>query len=65
MTEVLKEREAQVELKRRIREASHDTDKEIMASLKRQEEKALQLEMEREQRRKQDCEATVQALKQQ
>lgn len=65
LTEVLKEREAQVELKRRIREASHDTDKEIMATLKRQDEKALQQEMEREQRRKQDFEATVQGLMQQ
>lgn len=65
MTEVLKEREAQVELKRRIREASHDTDKEIMATLRRRDEKALQQEMEKKQRRKQDYEATVQGLMQQ
>ncbi|KAG5283659.1 hypothetical protein AALO_G00044540 [Alosa alosa] len=65
LTEVLKEREAQLELKRRIREASRDKDKEVMITLKHRDEQALQQEMEKELKRRQESEVTVKGLLQQ
>ncbi|KAL2080976.1 hypothetical protein ACEWY4_022829 [Coilia grayii] len=65
LTEVLKEREAQMELKRRIREASRDVDKEVMMVLKQREEQALRQDMEKIQKRRQDSEATAKGLMQQ
>ncbi|XP_062390890.1 cilia- and flagella- associated protein 210 [Sardina pilchardus] len=65
LTEVLKEREAQLELKRRIREASRDKDKEMMTTLKQRDEQALQQEREKELKRRQDSEVTIKGLQQQ
>ena len=42
LTEVLKEREAQIELKQRKQDTSKDVDKEIMAIIKCREDEALQ-----------------------
>ncbi|XP_063070604.1 cilia- and flagella- associated protein 210 [Engraulis encrasicolus] len=65
LTEVLKEREAQLELKRRIQDASREQDKEVMAALRQREEQAQLRDMEKMQRKKQDSQTTAQRLMQQ
>lgn len=65
LTEVLKEREAQIELKRRIREASRDVEKEVMATMKHRDEQALRQVMEKDQKKRQDSKVTVKGLLQQ
>ena len=55
MTEVLKEREAQIELKKRIKSASKDVEKEFInlagtrkdEALREEEEKAVQRKLEK------------------
>lgn len=65
LTEVLKEREAQIELKHRKQNTSNDVDKEIMAMMKRREDEALQLEQQKSLQRKLDSQAIAEYLKQQ
>ncbi|XP_029566959.1 coiled-coil domain-containing protein 173 isoform X2 [Salmo trutta] len=65
LTEVLKEREAQIELKQRKQDTSKDVDKEIMAIIKRREDEALQKEQQKALQRKLDSQATAEDLKQQ
>ncbi|CAB1328481.1 unnamed protein product, partial [Coregonus sp. 'balchen'] len=65
LTEVLKEREAQIELKQRKQDTSKDVDKKIMAISKRREEEALQKEQQKALQRKLDSQATAEDLKQQ
>lgn len=65
LSEVLKEREAQIELKRRKQNASKDMDKEVLAVTARREEEALQQEKEKALEKKNECLAVAKSLKQQ
>ncbi|XP_060784831.1 cilia- and flagella- associated protein 210 [Neoarius graeffei] len=65
MTEVLKEREAQIALKKRKENASKDVDKEILAMITQKEALALQQEWQKALDRKQKCLAVAESLKQQ
>ncbi|KAI3356228.1 hypothetical protein L3Q82_017472, partial [Scortum barcoo] len=63
LTEVLKEREAQIELKQRIKSAFQDVDKEYLDMTKTREEEALKQEQERALQRKHEIKAVEEALK--
>ncbi|XP_035264062.1 coiled-coil domain-containing protein 173-like isoform X2 [Anguilla anguilla] len=65
LTEVLKEREAQMELKQRKQMASKDVNRDIMAQLKQKDEEALEQERQRAVQRKQEREDVAEFLKQQ
>ncbi|XP_030642515.1 coiled-coil domain-containing protein 173 [Chanos chanos] len=65
LTEVLKEREAQIELKQKIKKASKDVDKEIMETLAHKEEESLKQEQEKALQRRKEREALSESLKQQ
>lgn len=52
LTEVLKEREAQIELKQRIKSASTDVDKEFLHKVKSREDEALRQEQEKARQKK-------------
>ncbi|XP_016118652.1 coiled-coil domain-containing protein 173-like, partial [Sinocyclocheilus grahami] len=65
LAEVLKEREAQIELKRMTQKASKDIDRDIVAEMACREEQALQQEQQNAIQRKQDQLATAESLKQQ
>uniref|UniRef100_W5KEG4 Cilia and flagella associated protein 210 n=1 Tax=Astyanax mexicanus TaxID=7994 RepID=W5KEG4_ASTMX len=65
LTEVLKEREAQIELRRREQNASKDVDKEVLAMIARREEEASQIEEQKALKKKQECLAVAESLKQQ
>lgn len=65
MTEVLKEREAQIALKKRKENASKDVDKEILAMITQKEALALQQEWQKALDRKQKCLGVAESLKQQ
>lgn len=65
LTEVVKEREAQIELKRRIKSASKDVDKQFRDILKSREDEALRKEQEKALQRKRERQAVAEDLKQQ
>lgn len=65
LAEVLKEREAQLELKRMKQNASKDIDRDIVAEMAYREEQALQQEQKKAIQRKKDQLATAESLKQQ
>lgn len=65
MTEVLKEREAQIELKKRKDNALKNVDKEILAMITQKEALALQQEWLKALEKKQNCLAVAESLKQQ
>ncbi|XP_076858787.1 cilia- and flagella- associated protein 210 [Brachyhypopomus gauderio] len=65
LTEVLKEREAQIELKRRKQNASKDIDKEIMAMILHRERQDLQHVQQDALAKKQKCLVVAESLKQQ
>lgn len=65
LTEVLKEREAQIELKQRIKSASKDVDKEYLDIVKTREEEALRQEQERALQKKLETKAVEEDLKNQ
>ncbi|XP_066497266.1 cilia- and flagella- associated protein 210 [Hoplias malabaricus] len=65
LTEVLKEREAQIELKKRKQDASKDVDKEVLSVIAHREEQALQQEQQKVLERKQESLAVAESLKQQ
>ncbi|KAI5107307.1 coiled-coil domain-containing protein 173 isoform X1 [Silurus meridionalis] len=65
MTEVLKEREAQIELKKKINNASKDVEKEILSIIARKETLALQQEWLKTMEKKQKCLEVAESLKQQ
>lgn len=65
LTEVLKEREAQIELKRRIKSASKDVDKDYMDMVKTREDEALRQEQEKALQKKLDRQALAEDLKKQ
>ncbi|KAL6100794.1 cfap210 [Pungitius sinensis] len=65
LTEVLKEREAQIELKQRIKKASNDVDKEILNKIKTSEEEASRQEQEKALQKQLGRQAVVEGLKKQ
>ncbi|KAJ8416910.1 hypothetical protein AAFF_G00327880 [Aldrovandia affinis] len=65
LSEVLKEREAQLELKQKKQSASKDVDRDVMAQLKQKDEEAMEQERQREILREQENEAIAEDLKQQ
>lgn len=65
MTEVLKEREAQIELKKRKEIASKDVDKEILAMIAYKDALALHQERQKAVERKQKSLVVAESLKQQ
>lgn len=65
MTEVLKEREAQIELKKRKENASKNVDKEILAMITHKEALALQQEWLKALEKKQKSLAVAENLKRQ
>lgn len=65
LTEVVKEREAQIELKRRIKSASKDVDKQYCDILKTREDEALKREREKALQKKRERQAVAEDQKQQ
>lgn len=65
MTEVLKEREAQIEMKKRIENAMKDIDNQILDIIRHNEVQALQQEMLKGLEKKQLCLENSESLKQQ
>ncbi|XP_027020132.2 protein CFAP210 isoform X2 [Tachysurus fulvidraco] len=65
MSEVLKEREAQIELKKRKEIAYKHVDREILAMIAHKDALALQQEWQKEMERKQKCLSVAESLKQQ
>ncbi len=65
LTEVLKEREAQIELKQQIKNASKDVDKVHMDMVKSRDEEALSLEKEKALQKKLKRQAVAEELKRQ
>ncbi|XP_029967084.1 coiled-coil domain-containing protein 173 [Salarias fasciatus] len=63
LTEVLKEREAQLELKKRIKSATKDTNKMFLDVVKTKEEEASRKEQEKAEQRRHDSEAVAEELK--
>ncbi|XP_051937526.1 cilia- and flagella- associated protein 210 [Hippocampus zosterae] len=65
LTEVLKEREAQIKLKQRRKSAFKDLDEEYIRMLKAREDEALTKEQERTQQKKQESKAFAEELRKQ
>ncbi|XP_040913771.1 coiled-coil domain-containing protein 173 [Toxotes jaculatrix] len=65
LTEVLKEREAQIELKQRIKSSSKDVDKEFMDMVKTREDEARTQEQEKALQKKLQRQAVAEDLKNQ
>lgn len=65
LTEVLKERETQIEVKQRIKSASKDVDKEFMNMVKAREDEALRQEQEKALEKKLKQQAVAEDLKHQ
>uniref|UniRef100_A0A671YSD2 Cilia and flagella associated protein 210 n=2 Tax=Sparus aurata TaxID=8175 RepID=A0A671YSD2_SPAAU len=65
LTEVLKERETQIELKQRMKSASKDVDKDFCKIVKTQVDEALSQEKEKALQKKLERQAVVEDLKQQ
>ncbi|KAK2839774.1 hypothetical protein Q5P01_013514 [Channa striata] len=65
LTEVLTEREAQTELKRRMKGASKDVDKDFMLIVKSREDEALRLEQEKALEKKLERQAVAEEVKKQ
>jgi len=65
LTEVLKEREAQMELKQRIKSATKDVDKEFLEMVKTREGEALRKEQEMTLQKKLQRQAVAEDLKKQ
>lgn len=63
LAEVLKEREAQIELRRMKQNASKDVDRDILAKMACREEQAVQQEQQKALQRKQDQLAISESLK--
>lgn len=65
MSEVLKHREAQSELKQRMKRASEDVDKKFLETVKTKQEEALKQEQEKALHRKLQRQAAAEDLKNQ
>lgn len=64
LSEVLKEREAQVKLKQRIEGARQDMDKLLIDAQKQKDQEATKKEQETEQQKKLERQALAEGLKQ-
>lgn len=64
LSEVLKEREAQIELKQRIEGARQDMDKLLIDVQKQKDQEATKKEQETEQQKKLERQAITEGLKQ-
>lgn len=65
LTEVLKEREAQIQLKQRAKSASKYMDKDFLDMVKARENEALRREQEKALQNKITCQAVAEHLKNQ
>lgn len=65
LTEVLKERDAQIELKQRIKSATKDVDKEFMDMVKTRDDEAWNRERESALQKKLERQAVAEDLKNQ
>lgn len=65
LTEVLKEREAQIELKQRVRNTNRDVEKRFLDVMKSREDEAQRQEEERVLQRKMEIQAVAQDLRKQ
>lgn len=65
LSHVLKEREAQIELKQRIKSASKDLDKTFWELAKVREDEALRQEQEKARQKKEETLTVVEELKKQ
>lgn len=65
LTEVLKEREAQIEVKQRTKSATKDVDKGYLDMVKAREEEELRREKEKALQKKQERQAVAEDLKKQ
>lgn len=65
LAEVLKEREAQIELKQKMQSSSKDVDKELVDMMKCREDEALRQEEEKRLQKKLEKLAVVEDLKKQ
>jgi len=65
VTEVLTEREAQIELKERIKKASKDVDKELLDTMKTREDEASRKEEEKVLQKKLRAQALAEDLQEQ
>lgn len=63
LTEVLKERDAQIELKQRIKDSYKDVDKDITDMMKTKEDEALRREQEKALQKKLERHAVAEDLK--
>lgn len=63
LTEVLKERDAQIELKQRIKDSYKDVDKDITDMMKTKEDEALRQEQEKALQKKLERHAVAEDLK--
>ena len=63
LTEVLKEREAQLELKRRIKSSSKDRDREVLDKIKSREDEALEREKQKAVQKKLNTQAVAEDLR--
>ncbi|CAL8389509.1 coiled-coil domain-containing protein 173 [Gadus morhua] len=63
LTEVLKEREAQLELKRRIESSSKDRDREVLDKIKSREDEALEREKQKAVQKKLNTQAVAEDLR--
>ncbi|KAM9802335.1 cilia- and flagella- associated protein 210 [Syngnathus typhle] len=62
LTEVLKEREAQIKLKQSRKNTSEDLEKEYIQMVKTRDDEALQKEQERTQKKKEECKVFAEEL---
>ena len=65
LAEVLKEREAQIELKKRMQSASKDVDRHLIDMMKTREDEALRREQEKSLQKKLERQAVAEDLKKQ
>ena len=63
LTEVLKEREAQLELKRRIKSSTKDRDREVLDKIRSREDEALEREQQKAIQKKLHTQAVAEDLK--
>lgn len=65
LTEVLKEREAQIDLKQRVRSTTREVEKHLLDVVKSREEDAQRQEEERERQRRMEVQAVAEDLRKQ
>lgn len=65
LTEVLKEREAQIHLKQRVKSTTREVEKRLLDVVKSREEDAQRQEEERERQRRMEVQAVAEDLRKQ